>query len=176
MDEEMENEGMEDDISSGKGKSKGGKLKMMIIGGVLFVVAVVVVFGFILPMLGPPPEGEAESEEKQKEKIDMTKYGIEFMVETVTVSMPKKQRNRVQNFIVDVVLETTKKGAVELGKRMAQIQNIIQREIQSRDVDQVILLKTQEDISDSIMIKVNKRLPLDEEDKVKSVVLKIITQ
>jgi len=179
MEDEMDQEGIEEESSSGKEKPKGGLLKNVIIGAVLLVVAVVVVFGFILPTFFGEPPSQDEGEQKTVAHVgELTEYGVEFKVEPITVSMKENRagRTRVRNFIVDVTFETSDKGVIELSRRPGQIHNIIQREIERFEADMVIEPATKDSLQVRIQRQVNLRLPLDEKDKIRNTYISIITQ
>ncbi|MFC1732798.1 hypothetical protein ACFL6I_21055 [candidate division KSB1 bacterium] len=179
MEDELEQEGMEEEISPAKAKGKGSPLKMIIIVAGLLVVAVVLVFGFILPTFFAD-EGEAPEEMEQVEVIppELTEYGVEYAVDpSITISV--HDGRRVRNLVVDVTFETSSAGVAELGKRTGLIQDTIVRSVKhySSPFERILEQAIQDSIGYMIRNELNMRLPIrNPEEKILSVSINIITQ
>jgi len=177
MEDELDQEDMEEEIAPSKKKAgKGSPLKMIIILVVLLVVAVVLVFGVIMPMfVGDQVEEGEEPEEEVIDTRELTEYGEEFVVPTITISM-RDDRGRVRNIVVDVTFEITKKGLSELEKRSGLIKDKIIGVVKSFNFDVILTEASRDSMQTQIKREINRRLPLKQKDKIKSTVLSILTQ
>ncbi len=176
MEDELEQEGMEDEVGEpSKSSKKGSPLKLIIIAVVLVVVAVVAVFGFIMPtFFGEPPE----EEEVVEEPVDLvrTDYGVEHVLEAQTISMWDETKLRVRNLVVDVTFETNGGGAAELAKRTGQLDDIVAKIIRNHEFTTLLSPAFQDSLKKMITMEVNKHLPDPENNGVVQTFIRIVTQ
>ncbi len=176
MEDELDQEGMEEEISPSKAGGKGSPMKMIIILVAVVVIGAVAAFGILTVFFPDETEnGEAEQEEVVIAP-ELTEYGVEFPIDpTITISV-KDERNRVRNLVIDITFETSNSGAAELSRRLGQIRNVIVRTIRSFKFEVILDQVTQDSMVTIIQRELNMRLPLEPQDKIISTSLNIITQ
>ncbi|MCP4724348.1 MAG: flagellar basal body-associated FliL family protein [bacterium] len=175
MEDELEQEGMEDEVGEpSKSSKKGSPLKLIIIAVVLVVVAVVAVFGFIMPTFFGEPSEEEVVEEEPIDQV-RTEYGVEFVMVAQTISMWDETKLRVRNLVVDVTFETTGGGVGELTKRTGQLDDIVAKIIRSYEFTTLLNPAFQDSLKKMITTEVNRHLP-DPENNVYQTFIRIVTQ
>jgi len=176
MEDELDQEGLEEEVTPSKGKGKGSPMKMIIIVVALLVIGSITAFGVLTVFF--PDEG-TEEEEPQEEIViprEMTEYGIEFALDPSVTMSVFDERGRVRNLVLDLTFETSSSGATLLQTRIGQIREILTRTIRSFDFEQLLYQNVQDSIKTIIKNEMNVRLPLDSEEKIRSVSLNIVTQ
>lgn len=174
MDDELDQEGMEDEVSAPSKSSGGGSpLKMIIIIGVIVVIAAVGVFGFILPMFfGEPEEGQERAEEID---LRLTEYGKEHPMEPMTFSMLDEGGRRVRSMVVTCWFELGDGADVnQLLLREGLIIKIIENNIKSFEFRQLLLPMTVDSIQNMVTRELNTRMP--KPNFIASTKLRIVTQ
>jgi len=176
MEDELEHEGMDEEVSKPKkAKGKGKPIKKIIILGVMLVVAYFLVFhGPLRGFLGEEPP-ERKEQREQDTGID-TEYFEEFILEDITHTM-YDENGRIRNLIVDVTFVAEAKTLEELQKRLGQVKDIIHREIHVYNEDrfkELLSQNTKDSLRVRIMTRVNSYLP-DKEKLIKKLFLEIVT-
>lgn len=173
MEEELNHEGMEDEISEPKkAKAKGIPVKKIIIFAVMLVAAYFLVFhGPGRRFLG---EESVAGEEQQKQYTGVdTEYFQEFALEDITHTM-YDERGKIKNLLVDVTFVAEQETLDELQRRLGQVKDIIHREINKYEFEEVLIQTTKDTLSVRIMNSVNSYLP-DEGKLIKILYIEIVT-
>lgn len=162
MEDELEQEGMEEEVGEPQPEKGGGSpLKKIIIIGVMAVVAVIIVFFLGLnPFLGDEPaEGEGNAVVQQ---VFDTSWGKEYPInpENGIVHSMLNEQGRVKNVIIYATLITEKDGTSLFMERAAQINYLIKSEISKYSGNNFKKLLDQQ-YQDSITVKIAEQLRLN---------------
>jgi len=175
MEDELDREGMDEEVSETK-KAKGGSpLKMIIILGIMVIAAIYLVFfGPLKGLLGEKPP-EREERQQQSDVVD-TEYFSEYKLEEIIHTM-LDERGKIKNVVIKATFMAEEKTLEELKKRTGLIEHIIISEIDKYNEDKFIKLlyqETKDSLSVRIVNRLNSYLP-DKEKLIKKLFLTIIT-
>jgi len=175
MEDKLDHEGMDEEVSAKK-KAKGGSpLKMVIILGVMMIAAIYLVFfGPLKGFLGKEPT-KGEEQQQQSDVVD-TEYFNEYKLEEIVHTM-LDERGKIKNVVVKATFMAEEKTLEELRKRTGLIENIIISEIDKYNEDKFIKLlyqETKDSLSVRIVDRLNEYLP-DKEKLIKKLFLTIVT-
>ena len=175
MENELDHEGMDEEVSAKKKEKGGSPLKMIIILGVMVIAAIYLVFfGPLKGFLGKEPT-KGEEQQQQFDEVD-TEYFNEYKLEEIVHTM-LDERGKIKNVVIKATFMAEEKTLEELRKRTGLIENIIISEIDKYNEDKFIKLlyqETKDSLSVIIMNRVNEYFP-DKEKLIKKLFLTIVT-
>ncbi|MFC1513508.1 hypothetical protein ACFL5P_00695 [candidate division KSB1 bacterium] len=176
MEDELEQEGMDEEVSE-PSKSKGGggsPLKMIVIVAVMAVIAVYVVFFSGMINLGdsePPPD----TTEETIPDFDPNKYGLEYKIEDMSHSMTN-QLGRIKNFIITATFVTNGSGVTLLTNRDGLVRYIISKKINKFGYESLMEQTNKDLLMEEVRDSLNMVLPQGgDEPLIQSVFLQLIT-
>jgi len=175
MEEELNHEGMDDEISeTKKAKAKGIPVKKIVIFAVMFVAAYFLVFhGPGRRFLGKESVPMTrEEQQKQYTGVDI-EYSQEFVLEDITHTM-YDERGKIKNLLVDVTFVAEQETLDELQRRLGQVKDIIHREINKYEFEKMLIQTTKDTLNVRIMNSVNSYLP-DKDKLIKILYIEIVT-
>ena len=179
MEDELEQEGMEEEVGEPQPEKGGGSplIKIIIIGVMAVVAVIIVFFSGLNPFLGDEPaEGEENAEVQQ---VFDTSWGKEYPInpDNGIVHSMLDDRGRVKNVIIYATLITEKNGMSLFIERAAQINFLIKSEFapySGNNFKRILDQQYQDSISISIAEKLRRNLPL-EKINLYRVLLEIVT-
>ncbi len=176
MEDELEQEGMEEEISPAK-SGGGGMMKKLIIGVVLLVVAAGLAYTAMI-MFFPSDPADESAEEQQSEPLP-SKYDLEYQTEHIidpAITISLHHERRIRNLVVDATFMTSSGGVAELTKRDGLVRTVIKEQILSLPFPEYVGSTVFED---SLKGLIEKELMLylpESVEALKVVYINIVTQ